>query len=168
MAELLTQLQDQLDNISRKFFETVGILQRDASPVSTSGEPIVVRDKQQQQQQALDASDTVRGMTAELMVQFKAMEQLLQLLPDNPPPGAPDGSSGSNGGGLMLPVPGSAADEAASAAFKAEMQQLQGQHEAVAGQLTVAVQEMEALLQQLQQLYAVQAQATLSAGVQQQ
>lgn len=157
MAELLTQLQDQLDSISRKFFETVGVLQRDAPPVSTSGEPIVAPAPAN----SLDVQSTVKRMTGELMDQFKATEQLLQLLPDTAqPPGA---NSGGGGGGMVLPVGGAAA-AAATAAFKAEVQQLQAQHEAVSGQLAAAVEEVEGLLLQLQQLYAAQAQATLAAG----
>lgn len=158
MAELLTQLQDQLDTISRKFFETVGVLQRDAPPVSTSGEPIVAPPPAN----SLDVQSTVKRMTEELMEQFKATEELLLLLPaTTQPPGASSSSSGSNG--MVLPVGGAAA-AAATAAFKADVRQLQEQHEAVSGQLAAAVEEVEGLLLQLQQLYAAQAQATLAAG----
>jgi hypothetical protein len=163
MAELLTQLQDQLDSISRKFFETVGVLQRDAPPVSTSGEPIVAPPPAN----SLDVQSTVKRMTEELMEQFKATEQLLQLLPDTTqPPGANSNSNSGGsvgGGGMVLPVGGAAA-AAAMAAFRAEVQQLQAQHEDVSGQLAAAVEEVEGLLLQLQQLYAAQAQATLAAG----
>jgi hypothetical protein len=37
MAELLTQLQDQLHAVSKMFFDFVGILQRDAPPMSVAG-----------------------------------------------------------------------------------------------------------------------------------
>jgi hypothetical protein len=101
-------------------------------------------------------------MTEELMSQFKATEQLLQLLPDTAATDSTPGSSSSSGG-MILPVGGQAAAAAASA-FQAEMQQLQVQHEALSGQLAAAVEEVEGLLLELQQLYAVQAQATLAAG----
>ena len=104
-------------------------------------------------------------MTEELMSQFKATEQLLQLLPDTAATDSTPGSSSSSssGGGMILPVGGQAAAAAASA-FQAEMQQLQVQHEALSGQLAAAVEEVEGLLLELQQLYAAQAQATLAAG----
>lgn len=160
MAELLTQLQDQLDTISRKFFETVGVLQRDAPPVSTSGEPVVAPPPAN----SLDVQSTVKRMTEELMEQFKATEELLLLLPPatTQPPSGSNGSGGSSAG-MVLPVGGAAA-AAATAAFKADVRQLQEQHEAVSGQLAAAVEEVEWLLLQLQQLYAAQAQATLAAG----
>jgi hypothetical protein len=55
MAELLTQLQDQLDSISRKFFETVGVLQRDAPPITTStpAEPLIAAPGKPLQEQML-------------------------------------------------------------------------------------------------------------------
>lgn len=37
MSELLTQLQDQLHIVSKMFFDFVGILQRDAPPISVAG-----------------------------------------------------------------------------------------------------------------------------------
>lgn len=170
MAELLTQLQDQIDSISRKFFETVGVLQRDAPPVSTSGEPVITTTSAAQQQATIDVQSTVKRMTEELLAQFKATDELLQLLPDTNTAtttaagGSSGGGSDSGGGGMVLPLSGTAAAEAAEAAFRSDIQQLQAQHEAVAGQLTAAVEEMEALLLQLQQLYAAQAHATLAAG----
>lgn len=39
-AELLTQLQDQLNSISVLFVDYVGTLQRDAPPVSVGGEAV--------------------------------------------------------------------------------------------------------------------------------
>jgi hypothetical protein len=156
MAELLTQLQDQLDSISRKFFETVGVLQRDAPPITTSDEPLVATLPNN----SIDVQSTVKRMTEELMTQFKATEDLLQLLPAT---GDSNSSGGGGGRGMVLPVGGAAA-AAAAAAFKADVQQLQERHEEVSGQLAAAVEEMEALLLQLQQLYAAQAQATLAAG----
>ena len=42
MTELLTALQDGLDALSRRFFEAVGVLQRDAPPVAVSGEAQVL------------------------------------------------------------------------------------------------------------------------------
>jgi molecular chaperone DnaK (HSP70) len=157
MAELLTQLQDQLDSISRKFFEAVGVLQRDAPPVSTSGEALIAATPAP----GFDVQATVKRMTEELIAQIKETQELLQLLPDTNPAAA--AAATSSGGGMLLPM-GGPAQEAAAAAFEADIQQLQAQHEAVSGQLAAAVEEIEALLMQLQQLYAAQAQATLAAG----
>lgn len=159
MAELLTQLQDQLDSISRKFFEAVGVLQRDAPPVPTSGEALIAAPPVP----GFDVQATVKRMTEELIAQVKETQELLQLLPDTAAAAAADGSTGPPTGGMLLPV-GGPAQEAAAAAFEADIQQLQAQHEAVSGQLAAAVEEVEGLLLQLQQLYAAQAQATLAAG----
>ena len=158
MAELLTQLQDQLDTISRKFFETVGVLQRDAPPVPTSGEALVAAPPAN----SMDVEATVKRMTQELMDQFKFTDELIQMLPDTAPSTSPaaaaadtdaagSSSSGSGTKGMVLPMSGPAAD-AAAAAFKADIQQLQAQNEAVSGQLAAAVEEYEGLLLQLQQL----------------
>jgi hypothetical protein len=157
MAELLTQLQDQLDSISRKFFEAVGVLQRDAPPVSTSGEALFATPPVP----GFDVQASVKRMTEELIAKVKETQELLQLLPDTAPAAA-TAAAGSSGG-MLLPLGGSA-QEAAAAAFEADIQQLQAQHEAVSGQLAAAVEEVEGLLLQLQQLYAAQAQATLAAG----
>jgi hypothetical protein len=156
MAELLTQLQDQLDSISRKFFEAVGVLQRDAPPVSTSGEALIAPPPVP----GFDVQATVKRMTEELIAQVKETQELLQLLPDTNPAAATAVGSSS---GMLLPV-GGLAQDAAAAAFEADIQQLQAQHEAVSGQLAAAVEEVEGLVLQLQQLYAAQAQATLAAG----
>jgi hypothetical protein len=205
MAELLTQLQDQLDVLSRRFFECVGVLQRDAPPVAVSDEELVAAPPQVAGAQAvggataasgpLDVQATAKRMTQararvmeraagaraalresvllhivahssravrvlqELVAEFEATDKLLQLLPDTPPP-APHGTA-SGGGGMLLPAGGEAA-AAAEAAFEARVRQLQDQDAAVAGELASAVEEVEALLGQLQGLYAALAHATLA------
>lgn len=52
----VTQLQEQLNYISRLFFDSIGTLQRDAPPINAKPKP--VPDNQQQQQNGTIINDT--------------------------------------------------------------------------------------------------------------
>jgi hypothetical protein len=69
MTELLTALQDAVDALSRRFFEAVGVLQRDAPPVAVSDERLVAVAPQVAAAPSgggvgsLDVQSTVKRMT---------------------------------------------------------------------------------------------------------
>lgn len=156
-GELLTQLQDQLDALSRLFFEVVGVLQRDAPPVSVTGEALVA----QPPAPGFDMGKEVQAMAKQIMEQVQRTGQLLHLLPD---------SLGSNGSSSQAAAAGGGGDSGQAQggyqqqdAFTHEVKGLQQEHQAVSQELAGAVEEVEGLLLQLQQLYAALAQAKLQA-----
>ncbi|KAF8071383.1 ABCF3 [Scenedesmus sp. PABB004] len=136
-GELLTALQDQLDAVSRRFFEAVGVLQRDAPPRATAGEALLAAPPAPD----FKLPDAVADMSAELVAQVQATQELLALLPDDL------GAAPDRGG----------------ARFDAEVRALQAQHAAVAEELAAAVEEAEGTLALLQGLYAALARAKLAA-----
>jgi hypothetical protein len=148
-AELLTQLQDQVDAVSRKFFESVGVMQRDAPPYAApDGPPLAAAAPSP----GFDVQANAQRMAAEITQQVQLTEQLLQLLPDSL------GSMSSNSTSSSQEDSSQPQD-----AFTAEVRALQQQHAEVSQQLEAAVGEVEGELLQLQQLYAALAQAKLQA-----
>jgi len=137
-AELLTQLQDQLHTVSKMFFDFVGILQRDAPPLSVSGEPVVAAPAaaapHPPQQPPLDVEQTTQLMATQLIDQFKITETLIRALPQ---------------------------DRATAAEQTGRIRDLQRQHEEVSAQLDAAAREAEAQLGELQRMFAVLAQQRL-------
>jgi hypothetical protein len=156
-TELLTQLQDQLHTVSKMFFDFVGILQRDAPPLSVGGEPLVAppqttstsqpqQPQQQQQQQQgqpppFDVEQTTQLMASQLIEQFKLTEALIRSLPD---------------------------DTSTAATQTERIAALQKEHADVSADLDAAAREAEAQLGELQRLFAVLARQRLrdaAAGV---
>jgi FtsZ-binding cell division protein ZapB len=147
-AELLTQLQDQVDAVSRKMFESVGVMQRDAPPYAApDGPPLAAAAPSP----GFDVQANAQRMAAEITQQVHFTEQLLQLLPDSL------GSMSSNSTSSQ----GDSSQQ--QDAFTAEVRALQQQHAEVSQQLASAVGEVEGELLQLQQLYAALAKAKLQA-----
>jgi hypothetical protein len=147
-AELLTQLQDQVDTVSRKFFESVGVMQRDAPPFAApDGPPLAAAAPSP----GFDVQANAQRMAAEITQQVQLTEQLLQLLPDGL--GSTSSSSNCSNGYSSQPQD----------AFTAEVRALQQQHAEVSQQLQAAVGDVEGELLQLQHLYAALAKAKLQA-----
>jgi mediator of RNA polymerase II transcription subunit 21 len=151
-AELLTQLQDQVDAVSRKFFESVGVMQRDAPPYAAPGGPPLAAAEPSP---GFDVQANARRMAAEITQQVQLTEQLLQLLPDGL--GCTHSSSSSQGEGSQ---------QQQQEPFTAEVRALQQQHQEMSQQLQQAVGEVEGELLQLQLLYSALAKAKLQAQAQ--
>lgn len=143
MAELLTQLQDQLHTVSQMFFDFVGILQRDAPPLPVAGESIVAAPalaapgappQQQQQQQRFDVEQTTQLMAKQLIEQFKQTEALIRALPQETAPAAQQNE---------------------------RVRALQREHEEVSRQLEEAAREAEEQLAELQRMFAALARQRL-------
>jgi hypothetical protein len=148
-TELLTQLQDQIDAVSRKFFESVGVMQRDAPPFAAPGGPPLAAAAPSP---GFDVQANAARMAAEITQQVQLTEQLLQLLPDGL------GCINSSGNGSSQEDSSQQQD-----AFTAEVRALQQQHQQVSQQLQQAVGEVEGELLQLQLMYAALAKAKLQA-----
>uniref|UniRef100_A0A383V572 Mediator of RNA polymerase II transcription subunit 21 n=1 Tax=Tetradesmus obliquus TaxID=3088 RepID=A0A383V572_TETOB len=146
-AELLTQLQDQLDGVSATLMHSLGVMQRDAPPVAAPGGPPLAAAEPVP---GFDVAAHAARMAGEITQQVQATEALLQLLPD----GLGCASSSSSGG------------QEGQGGFTAEVRQLQQQHAEVSQQLSAAVGEAEGELLQLQALYAALAKAKLQAQAQ--
>ncbi|KAI8472765.1 MAG: mediator complex, subunit Med21 [Monoraphidium minutum] len=144
MAELLTQLQDQLHLVSKMFFDFVGILQRDAPPMPLPGETLDPAALQQQRQPrpppgappplAFDVEATTALMASQLIEQFKRTEALITALPR---------------------------DAAPAAAQYDRIRALQQEHADVSAELDAAAAEAEAQLAELQRMFAALAQQRL-------
>jgi len=167
MAELLTQLQDQLDTLSRKFYECVGILQRDAPPVPVSGEQLVAKVPAA----GFNLQDTVQRMAVEIREQVQVTEQLIQLLPDGMGVMKQDQAVAQQAVGQQTllnppeahqnppeahqnPPEAHVGDSACLKGFEQEVLELQQQHQHVAMELAAAAAEAEDVLLQLQELHA--------------
>lgn len=138
MTELLTQLQDEVFKISSKFRDCVGMLQQLAPPQAVATEALLAKAPNPD----IDVQQLVQSYTKDIIELTKTVDSLCQLLPDN----------------LQHPASG---DLRHKQNFEAEVRQLQQQHQQVTDELAAAVEEVEGLLQQLQQLYAALAQAKL-------
>eukprot|EP00878_Enallax_costatus_P006193 GHUV01006493.1.p1 GENE.GHUV01006493.1~~GHUV01006493.1.p1 ORF type:complete len:145 (+),score=65.04 GHUV01006493.1:500-934(+) len=140
MAELLTQLQDDLFSICWKFRDCVGVLQGQAPPQQVATEALLAKPPVP----GFDVQSTVKTYTTEIIDLIKAFDGLLHQLPDD----------------LVQP---SSADSRRKQEYETEIRQLQQQHQQVTDELAAAVEEVEGLLSHLQQLYAALAQAKLQA-----
>lgn len=138
MAELLTQLQDDLFSICWKFRDCVGVLQGQAPPQQAATEALLAKPPAP----GFDLQGTVKTYTTEIIDLIKAFDGLLQMLPDN----------------LVQPSPADSQEQ-----YDAEIRQMQQQHQQVTDELATAVEEVEGLVAQLQHLYAALAQAKLQA-----
>lgn len=138
MAELLTQIQDELFRICHKFRDCVGVLQQDAPPQQVDSEELLA----QPPNPAFDLQASIKAYTTDIMELIKTVDSLAQLLPDD----------------VRQPAAG---DVQQQQLFEADVRQLQQQHQEVTQELTAAVDEVEGLLELLQQMYAVLAQEKL-------
>lgn len=150
MAELLTQLQDQLDTVSRKFYECVGVLQRDAPPVAVSGEQVVAKVPAA----GFNLQETVQRMAVEIREQVQVTEQLIQLLPDGMGGMKQDQAVALASQQTQNPIEAHVGDSACLKGFEQEVLELQQQHQHVAMELAAAAAEAEDVLLQLQELHA--------------
>lgn len=140
MAELLTQLQDELYKMCCKFRDCVGVLQQQAPPQTVSTEALLARPLNPD----TDVQQLIQSYTTDIIELTKTFDGLCQMLPDS----------------LQHPPPG---DLEHKQNFDTEVRQLQKQHQQVTDELATAVEEVEGLLQLMQQLYAALAQAKLQA-----
>jgi Subunit 21 of Mediator complex len=136
-SELLTQLQDQMDMMSRQFFEAVGVLQRDAPPLAGPNERLLATPPVP----GFDAASAAADMAERIVATATDTHRLLQLLPDDL------GRTGGSGQG--------------GEAWEARVASLSQQHTAAREELAATVKEAEAGLQQLQGLHAALAHAAL-------
>lgn len=77
VQDLVTQLQGQINRVGELFFGTVGELQRDAHPVSVSGEPIILEPST-----SYNAQERANGFATELMQATKNIQALAEKIPD--------------------------------------------------------------------------------------
>lgn len=89
-AELLTQLQDRLNNLCTMFFDFVGSLQRDAWPLPVSKDPneAVAPPSRPPQpgEPPFDAEAVTARMAALLVEEFQATEKLIKCIPEEAAP----------------------------------------------------------------------------------
>eukprot|EP00879_Flechtneria_rotunda_P004396 GHRR01004647.1.p1 GENE.GHRR01004647.1~~GHRR01004647.1.p1 ORF type:complete len:193 (+),score=108.56 GHRR01004647.1:628-1206(+) len=182
-AELLTQLQDQLDALTKKFYECVGVLQRDAPPISATGEAILAAAPAP----GFNVQEYVQEMSKEIVELVSQTDKLLQLLPDglgvHPlnsqtleplAAAAADAVAGHAGSTVAAPNSDQQQQQHHEAGqtghqqtpnglhdFMQEVWQLQHEHQQVSNELAAAVAEGEKLLFLLQQMYAALAHAKL-------
>jgi hypothetical protein len=73
----LTELQDQIDQLAEMFFTSVGVLQRDAPPISVlqgRGTPQAIAHSQEMKKQA-------REMATFIKEGYQRVNSLIELLP---------------------------------------------------------------------------------------
>lgn len=78
-ADSLSKIQSELDHLSTLFFSSIGELQRDAGPVSISGEDLISRTST-----SYDASSRAHGFSDEILQTHARLTALIASLPDTP------------------------------------------------------------------------------------
>lgn len=74
----LSKIQSELDHLSSLFFSSIGELQRDAGPLSISGEEIISPPST-----SYDAGQRAHGFSDEILTCHARLSALISSLPDN-------------------------------------------------------------------------------------